>query len=80
MVVVSERNQNETTISTVEDWARLTRAEQCKKSEIEKQFLSRLLQAFPDRNVSGNGWKKLIDGGGDFDVDDDDGVTLDDDV
>ena len=47
--------------------------------EIEKQFLSRLLPAFLDRNVSGGGWKKLIDGW-DVDVDQDDGAAFDDDA
>ena len=43
--------------------SRLARAEPCKKFKIEKQFLSRLLPAFLDRNVSGSSeWKKLMDG------------------
>ena len=71
-----QQNQNETTISTVEG---LARAEPCKKFKIEKQFLSRLLPAFLDRNVSGGGWKKLIDGW-DVDVDEDDGAAFDDDA
>ena len=55
-----EQNQNETTISS-RGRSRLAGAEPCKKFKIEKQFLSRLLQSFLDRNVSSNDWKKLID-------------------
>ena len=72
-----QQNQNETTISTVEG---LARAEPCKKFKIEKQFLSRLLPAFLDRNVSGSEWKKLKDGAVAKDLDVDDGAAFDDDV
>ena len=72
----AQQNQKATTESTME---RLARAKRCKKFQIEKQFLSRLLPAFLDRNVSGGEWKKLIDGW-DVDVDQDDGAAFDDDA
>ena len=60
-------------------WSDSLEQNAAKKFQIEKQFLSRLLPAFLDRNVSGRGWKKLIDSW-DVDVDEDDGAAFDDDA